>query len=202
MTRTRRGPGWAAFAAMAALMLALVVATFFLGRFWKTGSESSSPTITEIQRLGELVVLRVNVADVLEEEDQDFKGVWIVRGDALVAVDMRLAQRLPADMNTKRLAVRLPQPRVIQPRVNFKKSKTYDVSKKAWWNPFVDGQEEFTDQGMIRAQGIVERASSEEEIMGQARDQTELMLDNMYRLVGWDVDVVWQGGSETSETAK
>ena len=43
---------------------------------------------------------------------------------------------------------------------DFKKSKTFDVVKKTWWNPFADGQEEFTDQGMISAQSTVERASS------------------------------------------
>lgn len=183
-------------------MVALVVAAFFAAQFWKPGSESSSPTITKVQRLGELVVLRVYVADVLERDDADFKGIWVVSGHALVAVDMRLAKVLSTDAKAKRLKVRLPQPRVVSSEVNHEKSRTFRVVKKAWWNPFVDGREEFTDQGWIKAQRIVERASSEEEYMDQAREQAELIVDNMYRMVGWDVDVVWQGSAETSETVK
>jgi len=175
----------------------------FFGRSSQTAWCYSSPTITEIQRLGDLVVLRVNVADVLEDADQDFTGVWIIRGDALVAVDLRLAElQSPPDMAAKRLVVRLPQPRVIQPRVDHEKTRTYDVDKKTWWNPFVDGREEFTDQGMRKAQGVVYNTSRGNEVMDQARDQAELVLTNMYRLVGWDVDIVWQGGSETSKAAE
>ena len=201
MTRTMRVPRWAALAAMAVLMLALVAAAFLLGQFWKTGSESSSPTITEIQRLGQLVVLRVNVADVLTDSNTDFKGIWVIGGDALVAVDLRLAQ-LHTDVNTKRMTVRLPQPTVIQPRVDHEKTRTYDIEKKTWWNPFVDGQEQFTDQAMRKAQSVVYNTSTGQDVMDQARAQTELMLTNMYRWVGWDVDIVWQGGSETSKTAQ
>lgn len=69
-----------------------MAAVLLLGWSWKTGPESSSPTITKIQELGELVLLRVNAADVPEDADYDYKGVWIIRGDALIAVDLRLAE--------------------------------------------------------------------------------------------------------------
>ena len=202
MARTRIGLGWAAIVVLVVLILASIAAAFLLGRSSNTGPKSSSPTITEIQRLGELVVLRVNVADVLEDANKDFKGLWIVRGDALVAVDLRLAQLQSTDVKTKRLAVRLPQPKVTHPRVDHEKTRTYDIQKKTWWNPFVDGQEEFTDQAMRKAQSVVYNTSTGQDVMDQAREQTELMLNYMYRLVGWDVDVVWQSSSEASKTAQ
>jgi hypothetical protein len=74
------------------LILASIVGVFFLGRSSQAGPGSSSPTITEIQELGELVVLRVSVADVMEDAGYEYKGVWIVRGDVQVAVDMQEAQ--------------------------------------------------------------------------------------------------------------
>ena len=179
-----------------------MAATFLVGRNWKAGSESSSPSITEIERLGELTVLKVKVGDVLEDANQDFKGIWVIRGDALVAVDLQSAELLKADASTKSMVVRLPQPKVIQPRVNFKETKTYDVQKKTWWNPFVGDQEKFTDSAMSKAQSVVYNTSNGADVMAQARDQTELVLKNMYRLVGWNVDVVWQGGSESPKTAQ
>lgn len=192
MARIKRRLDWAAAAALVVLVLASLTTAFFVGQSWGIDSGSSNPTITEIQDLGELVVLRVHVADVLEKSSDEFKGVWIVRGDALVAVDMRLAEQQSADETAKVLSVLLPQPRVIQPRVDHEKTKTYDVSKKDWWNFFVEGSEEFSDQGMRDAQELVETTSAGEEVIAQARDQAELMLASMYRPVGWQVDVVWQ----------
>ena len=202
MKQTERVPRWAVIVATTIVVLGLMAATFLVGRNWKAGSESSSPSITEIERLGELTVLKVKVGDVLEDANQDFKGIWVIRGDALVAVDLQSAELLKADASTKSMVVRLPQPKVIQPRVNFKETKTYDVQKKTWWNPFVGDQEKFTDSAMSKAQSVVYNTSNGADVMAQARDQTELVLKNMYRLVGWNVDVVWQGGSESPKTAQ
>ena len=201
MARTRRGLGWAAVVVLAILMIASMVAVFFLGRSWKTDSVSSSPTITEIQKLGELVVLRVSVADVLEDAAYEYKGIWIVRGDAQVAVDLRLAQLQSADEKTKKLVVVLPPPKVIQPRVDLEKSKIFEVVKTTLI-PFVGDRDKLTNQGWSKAQRMVESACTDEGFIDQARGQTELVLTNMYRLVGWDVDIVWQDGSETSKTAQ
>lgn len=199
--RTRSGSSWAAIVVAGVLILASIVGMFFLGRSSKAGPESSSPTITEIQELGELVVLRVSVADVMEDAGYEYKGVWIVRGDAQIAVDLQKAQLQSADETTKKLVVVLPPPRVIQPRVDHERSKIFDVTKTTWI-PFVGDRDELTNQGWAKAQRVVKSACSGDEFMDQARDQTEIMLTNMYRLVGWDVDVVWQDGSETSATTK
>lgn len=192
MARTRARLGWMAVTALVVLVLAATAAIFLAGPSWITGSESSSPTITEIQELGQLTVLRVNVADVLADSSDDYKGLWIVRGDALVAVDLQSAKLQSADEKTKKLVVLLPQPRVIQARVDHEKTKTYDVSKKAWWNPFVGRSDEFVDKAMSKAQRIVEKQSTDDETMQQAREQAERMLASMYRYAGWEIDVVWQ----------
>lgn len=202
LTQTVRVPRWAVFVVATIVVLGLMAVTFFVGRSWKAGSESSSPSITDIQRLGELTVLKVKVGDVLEDANEDFKGIWVIRGDALVAVDLQLAELLNANANMKNMVVRLPQPKVISPRVNFAETKTYDVQKKFWWNPFVGGQEKFTDSAMSKAQSVVYNTSNGADVMAQGRDQTERVLKNMYRLVGWTVDIVWQGSPESSKTTQ
>lgn len=191
MAKARGRRGWTAAAVLAVLVLASVAALFALG-FWKTDSASSSPRITEIQKLGELVVLRVYAADILEDVSDDYKGAWIVRGDALVAVDMKSAQLQSADEETKKLVVLLPQPRVIISRVDHEKTETYDVSKKLWFNIFAGKSDGFRDEALRKAQRIVEQQASQDEVMQQAREQAELMLANMYQFVGWEIDVVWQ----------
>ena len=172
----------------------MIAAVSVMGLLWNTGPDTSSPTITEIQRLGELVVLRVSVADVLKDSGYEYKGVWIIRGDAQVAVDLREVKVKSRNEKTKKLVVVLPQPRVIQPRVDHDKSEEYKVDR-ATWKIWKGDQSKLSSQAWQKAQGIVETACSSEENMDQARDQTELMLTNMYRMVGWDVDVVWRAGS-------
>lgn len=193
MARARGRRGWAAAAVLVVLVLASAAAAFVLG-FWKADSASSSPRITEIQELGELVVLRVYAADILEDVSDDYKGAWIVRGDALVAVDLQSAKLQSADENAKKLVVLLPQPRVIQPRVDHEKTETYDVSKKLWFNIFAGKSDGFRDEALRKAQEIIEEQASQDEVMQQAREQAELMLANMYRPVGWEIEVVWQDG--------
>lgn len=189
-----KGLGWKAIAGLVAVSLLVLVGVFLLGGSWKTGQESSSPSINKIQKLGELVVLRINVADVMADASHDYQGVWIVKGDAEVAVDLRLAKLLSADEETKRLEVRLPQPRVIQASVDHQKSQQVSQSKTTWI-PFRGDRVKMTNQGWAKAQKMVERACAEEESMDQARGQTAFILTNMYRMVGWDVDIVWQEGS-------
>lgn len=196
MAKSLRGLGWAALVAVG--VLTLIVAVFFLGRSSNPGLGSSSPTITQIQELGELVVLRVSIADVMEDAGFDYKGVWIVRGDAQLAVNLEEAELKSADEATKKLVVLLPQPRVIQPRVDHDKSRVFDVTKTTWI-PFVGDRDELTNQGWKKAQQVVESACSGDELVGQAKDQTEFVLANMYRMVGWDVEVEWKGDSTASQ---
>ncbi|HEY5548777.1 MAG TPA: DUF4230 domain-containing protein [Coriobacteriia bacterium] len=175
------------------MVLVLIVAVSFLGGSSSKKDEpaSSSPTITEVQELGELVALRVSVADVMEDTGYDYKGVWIVRGDAEIAVDLEKAQLRSAEEKTKTLILELPLPRVIKATVNHEKSKVYDITKTTWI-PFVGDRDELTNQGWTKAQRVVEKACSGAEYIDQAKDQTELVLAKIYRRVGWDVHVVWQ----------
>ena len=180
-------------------MLAAMAGMFFLGQ--ATGSEPIAPSITEIQELGDLVVLRVSVADVLRDDGFQYKSVLAFRGDALVAVDMRAAVPRPTSPESKTLVVELPQPRVISPRVDHEKSEMLKPTKTTWV-PFVGDREALSNQTWAKAQRRVERVASEKETIDQARDQTEFLLTNMYRLVGWKVEVVWQDDLDSSKSAK
>ena len=55
---------------------------------------SSAPTVPQIEKLQELVTLKVHVADVLTGHDEkwygDVNSVHLIKGDALVAVDLSL----------------------------------------------------------------------------------------------------------------
>ena len=190
MKRTWKWLSWTAILAVAVLIV--IGAVSFLGGSASKKDEptSSNPTITEVQELGELVALRVSVADVMEDASYDYRTVFIVRGDAEIAVDLESAQLRSVDEKTKTLVIELPSPRLINATVDHEKSKVYDT-KKTTWVPFVGDKDEATNQGWTKAQRVVEKAGSGSEHIKPAKDQTELVLDRIYSRVGWDVDVVW-----------
>src|SRR5688500_1058119 len=89
------------------LVLIAFAAMLFLGRWWGTTGVvevvvNSSPTFTQLKSLGELVVLRVEVDDVLEAVGEGHKDVWLIKGDGLVSVDLRRAKFKSSDSDRKR----------------------------------------------------------------------------------------------------
>jgi hypothetical protein len=154
--------------------------------------KSSSPTITEVQRMDKLLVLKVYVADVLATTGYDYRGAWLIKGDALVAVDMRKARFQAVDEEAKTLVLLVPPPEVISSRVDHEKTQTWDVEKTTWM-PWVAGDEDkLRDEAMREAQRMVSSAAGDKDNIDQARIQAELMLENMYQPIDWKVDVEWQ----------
>ena len=70
---------------------------------------------------------RVYVADVLIGQSDNSKGAFLIRGDALLVVDMSKATIVEKDESVKRATVRLPQPEVLQARVDHERTKTWEV---------------------------------------------------------------------------
>jgi len=152
---------------------------------------SSGPTITQIESLGLLTVTRVHVADVLAAEGHSYRGSWLVKGDALLAVDCRKVKLVTRDDNRKSATIQLPAPQVLQPRVNHERTQTWSV-EKASWVPFAGDPDRLRDGAMRHAQRLVEVAAQQPEMQELARENTELIFKNMYRLIGWNLRVEWR----------
>ena len=88
---------------------------------------SQGPTIERLERLSHLVSSRVSVADVLIGEGDGCHGAWLIRGDALLAVDLTHAQISEKDEAARRATILLPQPGILQPRVDHSRTKTWEV---------------------------------------------------------------------------
>ncbi len=166
----------------------------YIGTWFKSSNRveftSTGPTIERVQALGELVVLRVSVGDVLTGATADYKGSWLIKGDALVSVNMRKASVLSSNELAKRVVIEVPEPQVIQPRVDHARTKTWEV-KKTSWIPYRGDPDVLRDQSMAQAQRLVEHTVSQEETIELAKTQTRHMLRVMYQFVEWDVEIVW-----------
>lgn len=156
---------------------------------------SSGPTITQIESLGLLTVARVHVADVLVAEGHSYRGSWLVKGDALFAVDCRQAELTSRDESKKTATIRLPAPMVLQPRVDHERTRTWSVEKETWV-PFKGDPDRLRDQAMLQAQRLVQHAVGLPEMQTLARENAEMLLKQMYRLVGWEVVIEWEEPKE------
>lgn len=174
----------------------------------RSGSQGPSfshtgPTITELENLGHLTVVRVHVADVIEGEQSlwygTVKGAWIIRGDALLAVDMRRARILAKDESSRTATISLPPPSVLEARVDHDVTRTYRVDRGF----FVSTQDEsnLRDHAMRQAQMFVEQSAGSEDSMAKARETAEKLLRQFYALVGWTVTVEWQDQSPSTHLA-
>ena len=71
--------------------------------------QSLGPTIERLERLSQLTTTRVSIADVLTGEGSGCKGAWLIKGDALIAVDLSKAAIVEKDETARRATIRMPQ---------------------------------------------------------------------------------------------
>lgn len=80
------------------LTIALVIAIVTLPRLLPTAApaptvvHSQGPTVERLERLSHLVTTRIHVVDVLVGIGEGCRGAWLIKGDALIAVKLGLAQ--------------------------------------------------------------------------------------------------------------
>jgi len=163
---------------------------------------STGPTITQIEALGDLTVMKVSVVDILMAEGNGYKGSWMVKGDALISVDCREATIHDVDRDGMTATIVLPAPRAVQPRVDHSRTMEWSVEKMVWWNPFTGDESPMRREAMRQAQRLVEHAVQKDTVLDQSRANAELLMANLYRLVGWDVTVKWADLTTPEQSAK
>jgi hypothetical protein len=157
--------------------------------------KSLGPTVRQLESMGQLATTRVVVTDVLSAEGDGYRGVWLIKGDALLSCDLGRATIVDRDDEKRTAKVLLPRLRVLSPRVDHEKTRTWSVAK-ATWIPWRWGdQDVFRDSAMFHAQKLIEAATRSDEYVAQAKVQTELVLQKSYRLVAWTITVEWQPAS-------
>ena len=154
---------------------------------------TSEPTIQTLEKLSHLVSLKVHIADVLEANSKAgmkyVKGAWLIKGDALLGVDMTKASIALIDHTNRYAIIMLAPPQVMSARVDHDKTKTYNVTS----GTFTPGDFESSvrDNAMREAQQLITYAANHEDNVSLARDRCELLLKGFYALTDWTIDVKW-----------
>lgn len=157
-----------------------------------TQARSLGPTVSQLERIGELASARIHVTDILMADGEGFRGVWLIKGDALLTCDVSRAKILNLDPTTRTATLRLPPLRVTSARVDHTKTKTWNVEKKSWL-PWTGGNHTvFRDAAMHHAQQLIESTASSSQHLESSKAQAELLIRKMYELTNWHVAVEWE----------
>jgi hypothetical protein len=178
------------------LVTAAATSFFVLPRIFSSSAsqpviiQSQGPTVERLEQLSHLVATRVSIADVLVGEGEGCRGAWLIRGDALIAVNLGRAKVSEKDDHEKKATIVLPQPEILQPRVDHDRTKTWEVRRMAWlpWNA---DQDRLRDSVMAQAQQLVAQAAGSSENLQQAKTSAAAILKAFYAEVGWQVAITW-----------
>ncbi len=159
---------------------------------------SEGPTVEKLERLSQLVTTRIQIADILVAEGNGCRGSWLIKGDALLSVNLGQASITDKHEDTRQATIILPEPQVLQPRVNHERTRTWAVDRLAWM-PWNADQDSLRDAVMAEAQRLVAHTASSAENLSQAKLTSETVLKGLYSEVGWNVAVKW--GSDSPKAA-
>lgn len=183
---------WAVVIAVAAIVLVIVVRHCLLSNQHPLAVRSQGPTVERLERLAHLVSCRVYIADVLVGETESYRGAWLIRGDALIGVNLSRARVVQKDDQTRQATISLPLPEMLQSRVDHEKTRTWEV-RRTTWVPWRGDQDVLRDTVMREAQKLVAQAAMSAENIGQAQAAAETILQAIYAEVGWQVQITWDG---------
>ncbi len=194
MTNVNRGRGMAArisghaLTAIAAVVLAMVIA-----RAAGPRGVTHMPTVHSLEQLARLVTLKVHLADTLAVDARDgvesVKAAWIIKGDAMIGVDVSRASIGDIDMERRTALIRLPQPEVMSPRVDHDRTRTVNMNT-GWWTSG-GYMARINDRAMLLAQERIREQAGSEEHIGLAREQAARIITGFYEIIGWTVGIVW-----------
>lgn len=183
-----------------AVLVLIIMVTASVGVGMRLGARHSvaprvrslAPTITQLERIGELATTRVHVADILLAEGEGYRGSWLIKGDALLSCDMSQARIANVNPEARTATIHLPSPRVVSARVDHDKTKVWSVEKTTWLPWKWGDQSLLQDAAMAHAQQLIESTADQKRNLEQSQSQTELLIRQMYDLVEWKVNVEWE----------
>jgi hypothetical protein len=157
-----------------------------------TQARSLGPTVSQMEKIGELASARIHVTDILMADGEWFRGAWLIKGDTLLACDVSRAKILNLNPTARTVTLSLPPLRVTSARVDHTKTKTWNVEKKSWL-PWTEGnQSVFRDAAMHHAQQLIEATATSSQHMEPSKAQAELLINKMYELMDWKVTIEWE----------
>jgi hypothetical protein len=146
------------------------------------------------------VALRIEVADILVAQGNGCRGVWLLKGDSHLSVDMGQAKIADKHDDTKQATIILPEPQVLAPRIDHSRTRTWSVERVTWlrWNA---DQDALRDAVYAEGQKLVAHTAASPENIKTAKMTAETILKSLYSEVGWSLVVKWDNAATDNQKA-
>ena len=159
---------------------------------------SSAPSVEQLKPLAALLTNRVVVVDAVTISIAgylgDLRAAVVVRGDAMITVDLTQARIEEVNHDARRAVIVLPSPHVESARVDHEGTRIVSVESSGLWT-FIssdDGRAEVIDQAMRHAQQAVFKAAGEPAVLAEARTRAEMLIQSFFASsLEWSVTVRW-----------
>jgi hypothetical protein len=209
------GPTGRRVAWIAAVVTALALGVA-LSLFLRSNGEPQPPALFSLEKMGHLVSVKVNVADIVEfTQDRTFDIPWsswevryagtrvllIVKGDCVVGTDLRAGRYESVDRRGRTVTLVLPPPTILQARLNHAPAeqggtRLYSVSNEGF-EALIPGNAnrmKAIDAAMAIGQRKVEEAGRSPDVLRAAKSNAEELLRNSFAALGWTVTIRWDEG--------
>lgn len=162
-------------------------------RFGRERNPYFGPTVTNLEKMGHLVSLRVNMGKVVPLDWTWGTGMlsqkllYVANGDALLVSDIRGVKVLEKDDVKRTAKIRLSCPTVLSPRLDHEKSYVYDNS--FWLTDTKHNQ--MTAAAEEQAQREFAEAAASGDNVSSAKANARELMTKFWELIGWQVEVVF-----------
>jgi hypothetical protein len=155
---------------------------------------SVGPTREKLEALQELVIQKVEIADILTYTQEPISAAWLIKGDGLISVSLRDAVIHRMDQDAKTASIELPLPKVLSARVDHDRTLFWDHKTEFLnrINPWGVNLPDVEAQAMRAAQRLISQAVDSPENHQQARQLTTTLITNLYASLGWTVTITWR----------
>jgi hypothetical protein len=178
-----------------AAALAVFASGYLIGR-WRSRRESvsSAPVVQAVRRIARLATVEMEIADVVRYEevrtilvfDIPKNATLRLRGKVTGGFDLASGFDVEADAERRRVAVRLPAPRIlsVDDRLEW-----FD-EHSGWLNPITPNDRTHWTQW---ARGALERAAKDAGLLGKSSEHARDLFTDAASAFGWTADVTVDG---------
>lgn len=172
------------------------------------GAGPTGPTIEQVQKLANLVTLRVPISDVQVSRLEGFTGglrvAIAVHGDVEIATDLSTARFEELDHEARSAVLVLSRPGTVRPRLDHEKTRVIEYQRSGlwWWVNGQAGEDVLTSRAMAHAQRLLAETADREELLAQSCEHTQEVVRAFFSAMGWDVSVRWEQVPESHAKAQ
>ena len=167
-------------------------------RFRMNATVEATPTVIgKITELADLVVLRVPVSKVHVTQIGGYVGgvdcIVLVNGELELGTDLKLARWEGVNTEVRTATLVLAEPVVRRARLDHEQTSVYRIDRRGLWLmvPSAEPSRVVVNRALAEAQRVVEAAGEQPELVDRTRQQTERVLGQFLKVMGWEIGVVW-----------